>query len=243
VTSQRSDIRAVLPSTVRPKLTSPRPAIRLFERQFHEEQEVPRPTSDRSRGARAQPPRRVALNSARRAASRSTWRGWFCAAAVLFALGLPGCISVPRPHRFEDVDAASENTVESYAAWSDGGTLVLDLTPHGAPYRGLWYFVEGGNLYLQAYYDYVLGAPTISTMGEERLETREGFRDGERFVLRYRIDMMKLGFVDDWASRVFWLVEAPGFLIPGPAVFVEARRPPAKRLRIVVGGAPPAIGY
>jgi hypothetical protein len=163
-------------------------------------------------------------------------------AVLLFVLALPGCFLIPRPHRFVDVDASHEVSVESYAAWSDGSTLVLDLTPYNLPYRGLWYFVEGGNLYINAHYDAVFGVPNIPTIGEDMLDRDEFFRDGDRVVLRYRIDMAKLGFADDWPSHVFWLVEAPWFLIPAPSAFIESRRGPAKRKAIVVGGAPPAIG-
>jgi hypothetical protein len=157
-------------------------------------------------------------------------------------LALPGCFFIPRPHRFEDVDAAHEVSVESYAAWSDGSTLVLDLTPYNVPYRGLWYFVEGGNLYLNAHYDAVFGVPNIPTIGEDMFGDQQIFRDEGRVVLRYRIDMGKLGFGDDWSSHVFWLVDTPWLLIPGPAVFIESRREAAKRKAIVVGGDPPAAG-
>jgi hypothetical protein len=160
-------------------------------------------------------------------------------ALALVVLALPGCFLIPRPHRFEDVDASHLVSVQSYAAWSDGSTLVLDLTPYNKPYRGLWYFVEGGNLYLNAHYDSVFGVPNILTIGEDMLRSDQFFRDGDRAVLRYRIDMAKLGFADDWSSHVFWLVETPWFLIPGPAVFMESRREPAKRKAIVVGDAPP----
>ncbi len=156
---------------------------------------------------------------------------------------LPGCFLIPRPHRFEDVDASHVVSVQSYAAWSDGGALVLDLTPHNPPYRGLWYFVEGGNLYLNAHYDSVFGVPNIPTICEDIVHHDQVFRDGDRTVLRYRIDMAKLGFAGDWSSHVFWLVEKPWFLIPSPAAFIESRREPAKRKSIVVGGPPPAIDF
>jgi hypothetical protein len=114
--------------------------------------------------------------------------------------------------------------------------------PTTRPIGGLWYFVEGGNLYLNAHYDSVFGVPNISTIGEDMLPSDGLVRDGDRVILRYRIDMATLGFADDWSSHVFWLVEAPWFLIPGPAVFMESRREPAKRKAIVVGKAPPASG-
>lgn len=163
---------------------------------------------------------------------------------VVLVLGaLPSCFLIPRPHRFEDVDASHLVSVQDYAAWSDGAALVLDLTPYDTPYRGLWYLVEGGNLYLSAHYDSVFGVPNIPTIGDEMVRSDQFFRDGDRAVLRYRIDMAKLGFPDDWSSHVFWLVETPWFLIPGPAVFMESRREPAKRKSIVVGGPPPAIDF
>lgn len=203
------------------------------------------PRSETARARRARP---VVLETAIRTVRQSTWSLRFGdatlhAVALLSALVLSGCFSIPRPRRFEDVDAAKAVSVKSYAAWSDGATLVLDVTPHYAPYRGLSYFIEGDSLYLQAHYDFTLGAPTINTIGQERLEPFEGFHNRDRQVLRYRIDTAKLGLAADWTSKIFWLVEAPGYFILGPAAFIEARRRPAKRKNIVVGGAPPAIGY
>lgn len=198
--------------------------------------------------ARARRPRTVVLETAIRTVRQSAWSVRFGVAvlhavALLCALVLSGCFSIPRPRRFEDVDAAQELSVESYAAWSDGNTLVLDVSPHGAPYRGLWYFVEGGNLYLQSRYDFILWELTINTIGQRSLNNSEGFYSGDRRVLRYRIDTARLGLASEWTSRIFWLVEAPGYFILEPAAFIEARRRPAKRKNIVVGGAPPAIGY
>jgi len=142
------------------------------------------------------------------------------------------------------VDAAQQLSVESYAAWSDGSTLVLDVTPNDAPYLGLWYFIEGGNLYLEARHEFAsFWDPTINTIGQRSFSHSEGFYNRERRLLRYQIDTAQLGLDPDWTANVYWLVEAPAYFILMPAAFIEARREPAKRKNIVVGGAPPAIGY